>query len=200
MFILWYFLLMQIYVLFGGSSFSDKDLGARYKSIVKILKSLGHGVVFDFAGGETAGKNKSAAKMEKAGAVVAEVSRFDIVFGAKIVAALSAKKNVLCLYAEDKKPKGLNVFTGRAFQYLAVKEYNEKNLKSVLADYLEDLKKEEKLSQAKRFNFFLPQEMEEFLDWWQLKKKQPKSELVRDLIKEKIGEEKEYGLYLKKKK
>lgn len=190
---------MSIYVLFGGASFNDKDLGPRYKLIVKVLKSLGYGVVFDFAGKAGEKKNK-ADKLEKAGAVVAEVSRFDIVFAAKIVAALSAKKNVLCLYAADKKPKGLNTFSGRAFQYLTVKEYNEKNVKNVLADFLNDLEKKEKLSKAKRFNFFLPQEMEEFLDWWQLKKKQPKSELVRDLIKEKIGEEKEYGLYLKKKK
>ncbi|MEK7123614.1 MAG: hypothetical protein AAB851_01840 [Patescibacteria group bacterium] len=187
---------MKIYVLFGGSSFSNKDLGARYKSIVKILKSLGHSVIFDFVGGETAGKDKSAIKIKEADVVVGEVSRFDIAFGAKIVEALSAKKSTLCLYAKDKKPKGLNAFTGRAFQYLTVKEYDGKNLKSILADYADDLKKEEKLSEAKRFNFFLPQEMEEFLDWWQLKKKQPKSELVRDLIKEKIGEEKEYGLYL----
>lgn len=190
---------MRVYVLFGGASFNDKDLGPRYKLIVKILKALGHGVHFDFIGKENGFKKGGADKLEKAGAVVAEVSRFDIAFGAKIVEALSVKKNVLCLYAEDKKPKGLNAFTGRAFQYLTVKEYDEKNLKTALADYLDALKKEEKLSRAKRFNFFLPQEMEEFLDWWQLKKKQPKSELVRDLIKEKIGEEKEYGLYLKKK-
>lgn len=194
---------MKIYMLFGGSSFNDKDLGPRYKLITKILKALGHSVVFDFAGeaggAVSGGKKDEADKLKKADAVVAEVSRFDIVFAAKIVAALSAKKRVLCLYAADKKPKGLNAFSGRAFQYLTVKEYGEKNLKNVLAGFLSGLEKEEKLSKAKRFNFFLPQEMEEFLDWWQLKKKQPKSELVRDLIKEKIGEEKEYGLYLKKK-
>lgn len=186
---------MKIYVLFGGASFEDKDLGPRYKSIVKNLKAQGHSVVFEFTG-----KAGGTDKLEKAGVVVAEVSRFDIVFAAKIVAALSAKKNVLCLYAADKKPKSLNAFAGRAFQYLTVREYNEKNLKTVLADFFSGLEKEEKLSKAKRFNFFLPQEMEEFLDWWQLKKKQPKSELVRDLIKEKIGEEKEYGSYLKKKR
>jgi hypothetical protein len=178
---------MNILFVVTGTKLSKNS-----KAIILTLKKLGQKVFVKLLDKKDLKKPKKA----KFDLLVAEVSKESTNLGYKIAQALSQKIPVLGLYPDSldfsQIPTSIkNDNSGN----LTLKSYNKANLKKTLKDYLSSLKKERET----RFNFILPAELIDYLEWIPFQKKKSKSAFIRDLIREEMEKDEKYQAFLKKK-
>jgi nucleoside 2-deoxyribosyltransferase len=119
--------------------------------------------------------------------VIAEISYVSIDIRHDILLALQDKKPVIALsnMKEDLEnprhtrniPIGLR---GNKNKYLILREYNSKNISEVINKSINDASK----LFDRKFNFILPAEIDDYLEWNVKHRKIPKSEIARTAIEE----------------
>ncbi len=100
--------------------------------------------------------------------------------------ALDTGKPVVALYRSGREPFFLR---GRVDDKLVLLEYNDKDIKEVVANALEYVSS----AQDVRFNFFISPEIGRFLDWVSKKRRLPRAVYLRKLIEEDMRSNKDFS-------
>ena len=160
--------------------------------IINLLKRLNYEVDLELIG------KKSEPYKKDFNIIIVDIEQPDTAIGCQIVLALADRKPVLCLYPEGHKDAEgiLPPEREKYLKYLTIKAYNNKNLKDIVKDFLE-----EKGSQMhNRFNFFVSSDVSNYLDWITFARQQARADFIRRLIRDEMTEDKQYLSYLKNKK
>lgn len=181
-----------------------------YKAIREIIKKLGHKITRDWIYEELSLRKKgikgySVDVYEKtiqaildADVVIIEGSIPSFHIGHQITIALQKNKPVLLLTQKLEEGKWPFITTfhkeHNKRNLLHVKKYTKRSLKTIIKRFL----KEYKRGPLVRFNLFLDNTIDNYLDWASFTSKKSKSEIIRDLIKRNIDSvDKKYKKYLK---
>lgn len=111
--------------------------------------------------------------IQLADAVIMEVSNESFQLGHETTLTLMNKKPILCVSLHEDFSKRIS------HDYFFGAQYNEKNIKSIIQDFLTHVKD---LSLSKRFNLFLYPRQIEYLENTAKKNKMNMSEYIRFLI------------------
>lgn len=182
-----------------------------YKTIRKTILQIGIEITRDWIYEELKLRKKGIKKYsinvyEKtiqaildADAVIIEGSIPSFHIGHQITIALQRNKPVLLLTQKLEKGKWPFITTFHnehsKRNLLHVKTYTKRSLKTIIKRFLKEYKK----GPLVRFNLFLDNTVDSYLNWASLAYKKSKSEIIRDLIKKNadLGDKK-YKKYLKK--
>jgi hypothetical protein len=146
---------------FDDSSLSEKD--TRQDHISRYQAHLGN--------------------IKKADICIFETSAHSLTTGFLINVALDQQKPTIVLYYKDNVPYFLE---GVDHEKLLIRSYNDKDLKKVVAEVLEQSREK----RDKRFNFFISPKLLEFLEQTSNSEGITKSKLIRNLIVEHMRENK----------
>jgi len=146
---------------------------------------------------DTTGKYQAQAKQlvqERGGEVAAE-RNFDVLIaflagestraGFQVAEAAERQRYVLVLTPEEEADSA-GVRAGSKF--LTLKSFSEENWKQTLSEYLDHRRR----GNLKRFNFVIPNEQVQYLEWVAKNKKQSKSDFVRDLIQKEMANDADF--------
>jgi len=119
--------------------------------------------------------------------------------GHQITIALQKNKPVLLLMQKLEKGKWpfITIFHSEYDRrnLLHIKRYTKRSLKTTIKRFLKEYKKGPRI----RFNLFLDNTIDNYLNWASFTYKKSKSEIIRDLLKRNIGlEDRKYKEYLEK--
>jgi hypothetical protein len=169
-----------------------------YRIIVDTLKRMGHQVIAEHILGKTtkdlAGQSeeeqvrvfkKLITWKHQSELVIVEASYPSFGVGQEISYSLTHNKPVIALHLAKNKPNLLQAINP---DYLYIVEYTLRNLKRVLADYIDYAKE----TVDTRFNFFISSEIEAFLDWISKEKKVPRAVFLRQLIEDDLKKNRKY--------
>lgn len=186
-------------VVFIASQAQSAELAGNYKQINDALEAHGLSV---FSGHLFTNVNDSDLVSQKQieawyKEVIQHVRSADTIFvelsypstvnvGHILTYALDSGKPVVALYKTGREPFFLR---GRVDDKLVLLEYNDQDIKEVVANALEYVSS----AQDVRFNFFISPEIGRFLDWVSKKKRLPRAVYLRKLIEEDMRGSKEYG-------
>lgn len=120
-------------------------------------------------------------KIKQSDIVVAEMSEKSTTVAQQVVYALENNIPVWCLCREDKRQNIPVFLSTRPDGKLIISYYNDKNLDKLIEKNLSNFVKREI-----KFNFYLNQDMYDFLEKLALDKKSTKSKVVREIILEKM--------------
>lgn len=169
-------------------------LSADYKKIISIIKKLGHKVSFQLSDKEEEFRKPTKLSFD---ILIAEISKDSTSLGYKIAQALSQKISVLCLYPDSVDFSQLpGSIRNSNSEQLTLRPYNKAIIKKTLKDYLTTLEKQDEA----RFNFILPNDLIEYLEWVPFNKKKHKAAFIRGLIREQMEKDEEYRVYIKNRK
>lgn len=186
--------LQHMKIHFFASGTSSGNAG----KIMRILKKLGNQTVLEILEMKQKRSEADITSEKRAQVIIIETTSETPQLGFLMAAALIEKKPVLVLCPENSEIKDIQSLVGdKIFRYLTVASYNSKNIEKILKDYFKFLSDD---NLSVRFNFFLSSDLENFLNWIPLGKKTPKSEFVRDLIRDAMDENEEYKAFIKNKK
>ena len=190
---------MRMKVVFIASQAQSAELANNYKKINDALESHGMDV---FSGHLFTNVNDSDLVNKKQieawyKEVITHVRGADTIFvelsypstvnvGHILTYALDSGKPVVALYKTDREPFFLR---GRVDDKLVLLEYNDNDIKEVVANALEYVSS----AQDVRFNFFISPEIGRFLDWISKKKRLPRAVYLRKLTEEDMQASKEYS-------
>jgi len=186
-------------VVFIASQAQSIELDGYYRQINAALES--HGLTV-FSGhlftkendSDLAGKKQIEAWYKE---VIQHVRSADMIFveisypstvnvGHILTYALDTGKPVVALYKTGREPFFLR---GRVDDKLILLEYNDKDVKEVVANALDYAAS----AQDVRFNFFISPQIGRYLDWVSKKKRIPRAVYLRKLIEEEMVANKEFG-------
>jgi hypothetical protein len=186
-------------VVFIASQAQSTELEGYYKQINDALVSHGLDV---FSGhlftkvsdSDLAGKKQIESwykevtqHVRSADTIFVEISYPSTVnVGHILTSALDSGKPVVALYKSGREPFFLR---GRVDDKLILLEYNDKDIKEVVANALDYVAS----AQDVRFNFFISPEIGRFLDWISKKKRLPRAVYLRKLIEEDMHGNKEFS-------
>lgn len=119
--------------------------------------------------------------------VITEISAPSVSLGIQIEYALNNKIPVLCLLhqgQDDKLPLMIRDYRNN----LLMKEvYNSENIDNILKSFFSNMPKT-----RIKFNMFITHNIDKYLSYLSNKEKKPKSEVIRELIEDKIENDDEY--------
>jgi hypothetical protein len=185
--------------VFIASQSQVKELGTFYKQINDEL--IAHGLNVFSGHLFTNVSDSDLADRKQIGAWYKEVIQYvrgaDAVFielsypstvniGHILTHALDAGKPVVALYKSGREPFFLR---GKVDDKLVLLEYNERDIKDVVANALEYVTS----AQDVRFNFFISPAIGRYLDWISKKKRLPRAVYLRRLIENDMNENSEYS-------
>lgn len=189
---------MKIYFTAAVSNVSD-EVRDNYNKIVSFLEELGHTTSAKHLEGKDAGviraqgekeakaiQKKMATWKKQSDLVIVEASTPSFGVGQEIAEALSENKQVIVLYMSGMKP---HVLTSHGEDSMYLVEYSDKNLKSLLGEYIEYAKSR----CDTRFNFFISPQIGTYLDWIAKNRRVPRAVYLRRLIENDMKENKEYN-------
>ena len=184
---------MKVY--FTASSKRDSQT---YNQIINILTKLGWKLLIEenldkkieednFEVEKEARKDAKKVKnfIGIADIVIAEISNSDIDLGYKITLALGLEKPMILLYKEGDSPY---ILQGLYNEKLQICPYGKDDLKEVLEYAL----KEAREKMDVRFNFFISSKIIVYLNWISKNKKIPRAVFLRQLIENRMKNDKEY--------
>jgi len=186
-------------VVFIASQAQSPELAIYYKQINDSLESHGltvfSGHLFTKVNDSDLVDNKQIEGWYKE--VIQHVRAADSIFveisypstvnvGHILTYALDTGKPVVALYRSGREPFFLR---GRVDDKLVLLEYNDKDIKEVVANALEYVSS----AQDVRFNFFISPEIGRFLDWVSKDKRLPRAVYLRKLIEEDMKASIEYN-------
>lgn len=186
-------------VVFIASQAQSPELESYYKQINAALESHGltvfSGHLFTKVNDSDLVDSKQIESWYKE--VIQHVRAADAIFveisypstvnvGHILTYALDTGKPVIALYRAGREPFFLR---GRVDDKLILLEYNDKDIKEVVANALEYATS----AQDVRFNFFISPEIGRFLDWVSKNKRLPRAVYLRKLIEEDMRASKEYN-------
>ncbi len=187
---------MKIYFAAKATQSTEDDI-QRYKKIIDILKSDKHTITNPYF--TTSNYNKSGEadgnifddlrnNIINSDCVIAEITNSSVSLGIQIEYALNNKIPVLCLILEGKGSEIPLIIRDYKNALLTKDHYNKNNLKTILHSFLSNFPK----SRIK-FNMFINQEIDKYLGHLVNKHKKPKSEIIREMIEEKMKQDKFYS-------
>jgi len=186
-------------VVFIASQAQSKELEEYYKQINSALEDHGltvfSGHLFTKVSDSDLADKKQIEGWYKE--VVQHVRAADMIFveisypstvniGHILTYALDTGKPVVALYKSGREPFFLR---GRVDDKLILLEYNDKDIKEVVANALDYASS----AQDVRFNFFISPQIGRYLDWVSKKKRVPRAVYLRKLIEEEMRSNKEFG-------
>lgn len=187
---------MKIY--FNASLAGKEKYPQEFKTIIKIVKDLGHEIYYKHVMERDYRKVNKLTKKEhqkdfqkvlkeikESDAMIIEATYPSIGVGRTMTLAFELKKNVLVLY--QSTPHGL--LLGDPNRFLSVKRYNLKNIKKLEQAIANFLRKTKKRFLKKRFNLVLDKTHEDYLDWVAKKKNISKANVIRILIEKNMQED-----------
>ena len=190
---------MSMKVVFIASQAQSPELESYYKQINASLESHGltvfSGHLFTKVNDSDLVDQKKIESWYKE--VIQHVRAADTIFveisypstvnvGHILTYALDTGKPVVALYRSGREPFFLR---GRVDDKLVLLEYNDKDIKEVVANALEYVSS----AQDVRFNFFISPEIGRFLDWVSKKRRLPRAVYLRKLIEEDMRSNKEFN-------
>jgi len=164
---------------------SARDRQAQFhKEVIRIVQKLGYEIRFECI------KDEISHKVDF-DFFIADLEQGNTNLGYLISQALKNKKPVLGFYKQSKTRPILP----SANHKLSIAPYVKENLEEVIKEFLEILP-----NQQIRFNFFIPSDIENYMDWRSFQYKQTKAEFLRGLIRDQIQKDKNYQGQLNNKK
>lgn len=161
---------------------------------VKIIKGLKSEVVLRESGSKKAAQEDGP----RLDALIAEIRKPSMEINYQIVLALTMKKPVLCIYPEGTNIKNeLPTSVGNIAKNLTVTSYNKDSLASIIKDFVNSLGDGGELN---RFNFFLPLDLLEYINWIPFGKGTNRSNFIRQLIRDEMNKDSHYHSFVKKRK
>lgn len=134
--------------------------------------------------------------IQEADVVIVEDTVSNFSTGHQITVALQRRKPVLVLWQKQKEKKFKKMFIhGVQSDFLVVKEYDKKNLKEELTEFLS---KYEDAQETNRFHLVLQKVERDYLDWAQYNKHKSRTKLIREAIRKVLDEDSDYKKYLSK--
>ena len=106
--------------------------------------------------------------------------------GFQIAEAIHTDRHVLALISEGISSEQFGIEQNR--KLITIKQFNEGNVVRIVNEYLDHRKR----GNLKRFNFVIPREQIQYLEWVAKRKGQSKSNFVRDLISKQLDQDKDY--------
>jgi hypothetical protein len=177
---------MKVY--FTASLGAKKKYIVQYRSIIEYLQSKGHSVVHEHIFNATEESVRLTSKEERlafhhhmegwiksSDFIIAETSFPSVSVGYEIAMALRLAKPVLVLYSEGDPP---SLLTYHSYDRLHTEKYSSSNVGSIIDDFTNYIEGKHDT----RFTFFLPEEMNLYLEDSAKKKKLTKSFYLRGLI------------------
>jgi alpha-beta hydrolase superfamily lysophospholipase len=177
---------MKVY--FTGSISAKEAYLPQYNRIVDYLKAKNHTVTYEHITNST---EESVRKMDRAHRLafhhkienwikaadfmIAETSFPSVSVGYEIALALRLAKPVLVLYSEGDPP---SLLTYHSYDRLHTEKYTSENVGGIIDDFVHYIEGKHDT----RFTFFLPEEMNFYLEDRAKKKKLTKSFYLRRLI------------------
>jgi len=146
---------------------------------------------------DTSGKYQAKAEqlVEERGGTVASGRNFDVLLafligentqaGFQVAEAAERQRYVLVLVPAGSEDKA---GVREDSKFLTLKSFQEENLSRIIKEYLDHRKR----GNLKRFNFVIPSEQVQYLEWVAKNKKQSKSDFVRELIQKEMGNDEDY--------
>lgn len=121
--------------------------------------------------------NQTSKKIKSSDVLITEISEKSTTVAQQIVYALENNIPVWCLYQKDHEDAIPAFIKTRKDVKLNITAYNDGDLEEVIKKDLSDYSRREI-----KFNFYLTQEMNDFLEKQSEAQKAPKSEIIRKLI------------------
>lgn len=191
---------MRVY--FIASSAGIKEYLKNYRSIIKIVKQLGHQIADEWVEKEVAAQKKetpqfrrlrraifqrSVTAMMTSDVVIAEISMPAGSVGYQIAFALDHDIPVLCLCFKNRKKYIPSMIKTNPSQNLTICLYTQTSLLKILTGYFQSRPKT-----SVKFNLYVSREMKRFLNWKSKITRIPKSEIVRKFIEDNMLLDSEY--------
>jgi len=133
--------------------------------------------------------------INQADLVIIEDSISNFSTGHQITIALQRRKPTLVLTSIPKHRHFSQTFIqGIASEFLEVKEYNLDNYKEIINEFI---KKYEHIKDTNRFNLVLTGVERDYLDWAHLSKHKSRTNIIKEILREKTNNDTEYSNYLK---
>ena len=177
---------MKVY--FTASIAAKKQYISNYKAIINYLESHGHHVVYQHIMNAT---EESVREMERedrvaflrrveswikaSSFVIAETSFPSVSVGYEVALALRLAKPVLVLYSEGDPPSLLKYHT---YDRLHTEKYTPSSVGTVMDDFIRYIEGKHDT----RFTFFLPEELNAYLEDASKRRKMTKSMYLRQLL------------------
>lgn len=121
---------------------------------------------------------RTSKKIKSSDVLVAEISEKSTTVAQQLVYALENNIPVWCLYKKGCEKNIPAFIRTRKDKKLSITEYDSGNLEKVINKNIQKYSRREI-----KFNFYLTQDMNDFLEKQASQKKNTKSEVVRDMIK-----------------
>jgi len=191
---------MKVY--FVASSAGIKEYLRHYRVIIKIIKRLGHQIIDEWVEKEVAAQKKETPQLKRlrenifqrsisaimeSDVIVAEISMPSGSVGYQIAFALDHDIPVLCLCFKNRQKYIPSMIKTNPSQNLTICLYTQSSLPRILTAYFQSHPK----TQVK-FNLYVSREMKRYLNWKSRITRIPKSEIIRQLIEEKMLLDPEY--------
>lgn len=166
-----------------------------YKKIINTLERVGWKQIDDWLKREVVARegskvdynyyenlyNQTSKKIKSSDVLIAEISEKSTTVAQQIIYALENHIPVWCLY-QDSHQGAIPAFTKtRKDKNLKLSAYKDDNLENIIQETLTKYRKREV-----KFNFYLTQDMNDYLEKKATKQKTPKSEIIRQLIQKEI--------------
>lgn len=115
--------------------------------------------------------------------MVAFLGKESTTAGFQIAEAAERQRYVLVLVPEE-----MEAGVRAASKFLTVKNYTPQNIERILKEYLDHRRR----GNLKRFNFVIPRELTDYLEWVPRGRGVSKSDFVRDLIQKELSQDEKY--------
>ncbi len=189
----------------ASSSGSHKDDRENYLKVLQVIKSSKHVItnpyyaaMLESQGGRHKDKNGIGEaddvfetlrkKISDSDCVVAEITTPSTSLGIQIEYALSNKIPVLCLFKKGGNGDLPLMVRDYKDPLLFKQPYTPKSIFSILKEFFKNVPKT-----RIKFNMFIPYELDRYLSHLSKKNRIPKSEVVRNLLQDKMEADKEYS-------
>lgn len=192
---------MKVFVVASRKTEESKKRGM---FVANVLESLGHEVNRSMVGRDYTSKEHDVAGTVKADLESiknCDVMVYDVTVnttggGYLIGVALQQGKNVLCLHDKESSIRPSVRLRGVESPYMTFVEYTKDNLRHILEEYLEELKKNIANS---RYILTIEPDIDRFLSWGAQEWGINKAEVLRRSIRHTIEDDGEYQAFMKKK-
>jgi hypothetical protein len=195
-------------VFFGATTAKLNQSIKYYNAIRKILIDMGCIIEFDWLPEAIAYKKKNPTGKRNIKKIFAAnliaMNRADIAIVEYTIPNFSSSHQITYSIFRQKPTLVLRLKKDNSFSdsyiealespFIAIKDYNLKNLRAILEQFVGVNKLEKGLS---RYNIMLDKKQKYYLDWAHLKYKKSRSEILRDALQFKIEGDSEYREYLK---
>lgn len=137
----------------------------------------------------------SVVAIRKADIIIAEDTVSNFSTGHLITLALQMRKPVLVMWSGEKHRKFNKMFIhGIKSDLLIIKDYTTENYTEIIDNFIKKFSMHENLN---RFNLVINDFQRNYLDWAQYNTGLSRTQIIKNLINEKIDEDNEYMEYLK---